>query len=223
MTAWHERLVQVMNENGNKPGRLTKIAGFSGPTAKKWCDGDVKEPSAFHIDKICSHYGINSHWLLTGFPPKHSPSARETDTFITIPRYDVAAAMGIGITQPDTETVAEIVRVNKTYLARKSSFTSPANLAIITAAGDSMTPTFADGDLLIVDTGVNEVHMDAVYVLSRDGELFIKRIMRRPGKTLRVISDNEKYRDHHYDITPDNSGDFKIHGRVLLAWNARFM
>jgi hypothetical protein len=68
---------------------------------------------------------------------------------------------------------------------------SYANLAVITASGDSMVPTFADGDILLVDRGVGEVKIDAIYVIGRGDELFVKRIQRRlAGGELVVRSDN---------------------------------
>lgn len=146
-----------------------------------------------------------------------------SEGFIDVPRFDAVAAMGDGATQQDHDNVVELVRINKQYLARRTSYTNPSNLAIITAVGDSMSPTFNEGDLLIIDTGVTTASSDAVYVISRNGALFIKRVMRLDGETLRVLSDNERYKDHHYDVTPDTSEGFQIHGRVLMAWNAQFM
>ena len=98
-------------------------------------------------------------------------------------------------------------------------YSSLDNLALITGLGDSMEGTFSDGDVLLVDRGVTEVKLDAVYVLSLHDELYIKRLQRRPDGSLLMISDNDKYPP--YVIENGDRDAFKVEGRVLLAWNAR--
>lgn len=222
MASWYDRLNEVIKENNETPGSLSRKIGVSKPTTKDWTDGATSSPSGKNVEKICSHYGINSHWLMQGKPPKYT-AGNSQDNYLTIPHFDAVEALANSATQQKTESVVEFVRINKQYLARKTNYTNPNNLAIITATGDSMSPTFNEGDMLIIDTGINTATSDAIYVISRNGALFIKRLMLLSGDSLRVISDNEKYRDHHYDITLQNNEDFHIHGRVLLAWNVNFI
>jgi phage repressor protein C with HTH and peptisase S24 domain len=73
--------------------------------------------------------------------------------------------------------------------------------------------------VLLVDRGVSEVKLDAVYVLSLHDELYIKRLQRRPDGALLMISDNDKYPP--YVIENKDRDAFRVEGRVLLAWNAR--
>jgi len=70
-------------------------------------------------------------------------------------------------------------------------------------------------ETVLVDTGVCEFRVDAIYVFSIDNELFIKRLQRLPGGVYKAISDN-----HMYEAFELNH-DFKIHGRVIYAWNGR--
>src|SRR5690606_10289288 len=93
---------------------------------------------------------------------------------ISIPRLDVAAAMGCGLARPGTYVdVIEQITVNRDWLRRNVTPSSPSNLAVITGLGDSMEGTFNDGDLLLVDRGISEVRIDAVYVLALNDELYI--------------------------------------------------
>lgn len=65
-------------------------------------------------------------------------------------------------------------------------------LAVVKISGNSMAPTFNDGDILIVDMAAKEVEDNRVYVLNYGGELFCKRILK--GLTYMMIeSDNPKY------------------------------
>ena len=136
---------------------------------------------------------------------------------ISIPQLDVYAAMGDGLYPPDHIDPVQEVTVSISELRKQISFSAPQNLNIITGLGDSMEPTYKDGDILLIDTGVKSVDLDAIYVLYLNGKLYIKTIQRMPDGSFRMISDNKKYDPY----TIQESDDVVIQGRVLLAWNAR--
>lgn len=141
--------------------------------------------------------------------------------FVTIPHLDIAASMGNGRTPP--EHYVEVIRdmtVHMDWLRTQGvSYSKLENLAIITGDGDSMAGTFSDGDSLLVDRGITETRADAIYVFTLDGDLFIKRLQRMIGGTLRMISDNPSYPP----IMIEGAALEKLHtqARVLLVWNAR--
>lgn len=146
--------------------------------------------------------------------------SRNRADMVDIPRLDVAGSMGLGIARPDDhEDVIDRLRVSTAWLRRNINATSHASLAVITGYGDSMEGTFSDGDLLLVDRGITDIKIDAVYVLALNGELYIKRLQRRPDGTILMLSDNEKYKP--YEIKDGELDRFEVLGRVLLAWNAR--
>lgn len=138
---------------------------------------------------------------------------------IDIPRLEVGGSMGKGLARPDDyEDVVDRIRVSTGWLRKNVNATNHSNLAVITGYGDSMAPTFTDGDMLLVDRGITEIKIDAVHVLSLRGELYIKRIQRRPDGSYLMISDNAKYPP--YEIKSGDLSDFEVLGRVLMAWNA---
>ena len=69
----------------------------------------------------------------------------------------------------------------------------PQGLALISARGDSMEPAIRAGDLLLIDTSVDQVEDDAIYVLVMDGHLVVKRLQRFVGGAVSVKSDNAAY------------------------------
>lgn len=138
-----------------------------------------------------------------------------------IPLFDVRASMGFGAHQPDHIEVVRHIAVSLPDLRRQASFSAPTNLSFITGYGNSMEPTFSDGDVLLVDEGVEQVKYDAVYVLERNRELFIKRIQRRPDGGWLMISDNKLYEPQVITLADLEAGTFNVRGRVVLAWNAR--
>lgn len=148
-----------------------------------------------------------SKWLKTGIAE------------VEIPLLDVRGSMGEGgglLQHPPT--VVEMVSANVHELRRRVSFSAPQNLRLITGYGDSMSPTFSDGDILLVDTGVTELKLDAVYTLQRDDELFIKRIQRLGDDRYLMISDNSLYRS--VEIRPTEER-YKVLARVVCVWNMR--
>lgn len=141
-----------------------------------------------------------------------------------IPQLDFGGSMGGGREAPDHIDVVNQMRVNLPQLKREVSFSAPQNLRIITGYGDSMEPTFKDGDPLLMDTGVNDFAIDGVYCFQKEGagpsdSIFIKRIQRHPiDNTVIVSSDNRNYQPY---VVPSSKTGFRILGRVLLAWNSR--
>ncbi|MGS0736142.1 XRE family transcriptional regulator [Pseudomonas sp. GG8] len=141
--------------------------------------------------------------------------------FITIPHLNVTGSMGSGRVPPDHQVeVIRDITVHLDWLKTQGlAFSGIENLAIITGDGDSMDGTFRDGDSLLVDRGITEIRTDAVYVFTLDGHLFIKRLQRMTGGSLRMISDNPVYPA----ILIEGADLEKVHiqARVLLVWNAR--
>jgi len=150
-------------------------------------------------------------------------SRRKTpdSSFVTIPHLDIIGSMGGGRTPPEHHV--EVIRDMTVHLdwlrTQGLSYSKLENLAIITGDGDSMSPTFSDGDSLLVDRGITEIRTDAIYVFTLDGDLFIKRLQRMTGGSLRMISDNSAYPP----IMIEGAALEKVHiqARVLLVWNAR--
>lgn len=138
---------------------------------------------------------------------------------VVIPQFAATGSMGKGIPADlEHDTVVSQVSVNKLWIRENlSSISSPSNLAMINGYGDSMEGTFNHGDVLFVDTGIDEIKMDAVYALNFDGELYIKRLQRRPDGSILMISDNAKYQP---DVIQNGEKDkLQVLGRIVGIWN----
>ena len=157
--------------------------------------------------------------LATGTPMRRAYDHLEGGT-VTLSLLDVNASMGHGITRPEHDDVIRTMFVNEAWLRRHAAtFSTPENLALITGFGDSMEPTFKDGDSLLVDRGVTDIKLDAIYVLALRDELYIKRVQRRPDGTVMMLSDNPSYQP--YQIKNAERDQFQVLGRVVMAWNSR--
>ncbi len=158
-------------------------------------------------------------------PAEYANQASDLDadssTSIFVDVFDARGSMGLGLSQPEHDNVVDRIRLARDWVRSQLAFiSSPANLAVLSAYGDSMTPTFADGDILLVDRGVTEIRLDAVYVLSLNSELYVKRIQRRITDGAVIIkSDNPLYDP----VVVDNGEreNLSVLGRVVWAWNGR--
>lgn len=90
---------------------------------------------------------------------------------------------------------------------------------LITASGDSMEPTFRNGDLIVVDRQDSDLKRDGVFCVLVDGDLYVKRVQRIPGAIL-FISDNSLYRP--FEI-PLKEVEFRLQvlGRVVNSMNLK--
>ncbi len=244
MSDMRERIIKSREAKGLNQSEVGRLLGVTPQAVQKW--ESVGGPKAARLNKLAAVLGVTVDYLINGSDrPKQSDisasaivsdarneymvdraaEARRTITdrrdldLISIPMLDTCGSMGIGCLQPAQDDVIANITAHLPSLRRHASFSSPDNLALITGYGDSMEGTFNDGDLLLVDRGVLETKLDAVYVLALDGELYIKRIQRRPNGDLLMISDNKKYEP--YVIESSKIGMFQVLGRVILAWNAR--
>ncbi len=114
---------------------------------------------------------------------------------IAVPIYSATASAGHGAELQAYDLVEDHLSFPPGYL-REITSTSAKHLAIIRTKGDSMVPTIAEDDLVMVDTTKTDLSFDGIFVIRDDGaSLLVKRIQRgtRRGHIL-VVSDNERYR-----------------------------
>ena len=79
-------------------------------------------------------------------------------------------------------------------------------------AGDSMKPTYRDGDIIVVSPGTPIRRGDRVVVKTRGGEVVVKELKRRTAKTLELQSLNPA----HVDRTLA-AGDVEWIARIVWA------
>lgn len=226
-----ERLVYALDKINMSQATLSKLTGVSQPAISKICSGQIKRSS--YSSDFAKAMNISPDWLIygigeMGFTAEQTSKASydllrklsgddiDESPTIRVPRLEVTASMGPGAAMPEYDVIAEEIVLRRDWVSRNLSITNISNLAMISGSGDSMTPTFNDGDTLIVDTGINDVSADAVYVLTINDQLYIKRLQRRPDGSILMISDNKQYEP--YTITDGEKEKFQVLGRVKLAW-----
>jgi phage repressor protein C with HTH and peptisase S24 domain len=130
-----------------------------------------------------------------------------------IRRLDVAASAGPGGIGEGERALGEMT-IDAGLI--RSLGVDPADLSLIRAQGDSMVPTIADGDEILVDTSDRQVtSRGGIFVVRLDGVLMVKRVA-RDGLGLAIRSDNPAYPA----ITGAAARGAEIVGRVVWLGRA---
>ncbi len=135
-----------------------------------------------------------------------APPARD---WVAVPRIDATASAGPGGMLG--EDAADGVHRLDAGLLRQLRVRA-ADASMIAVRGDSMEPTLADGDMILVDQGDRRGQSGRIHVVRHDGLLLVKRLARVPGG-IELFSDNPAYPPIALAGAPD------IVGRVV--WLSR--
>jgi hypothetical protein len=147
---------------------------------------------------LASHFGIAER-LLGG--PEEGPGravvarpglVQRAEDYVLIPQLGVGASAGGGAEPGDEAPLAALAF--QANWVRSITNGRPDALSVISVEGDSMLPTLADGDQILVDTGDHERLRDGIYVLRTDDALLVKRLSVNPAtRRLTIRSDNDAY------------------------------
>lgn len=145
-------------------------------------------------------------------PESGAPSVR-------VPLLANAGSMGPGTEIQHDDVLVGHISLSEQWVARRLQPTSPAALRFIHAYGDSMSPTFEDGDVLLVDAGMRDPKaIDGVYVMAANDRVYIKRVRQRMDGVIEISSDNPTVKTVDV-LNGDHSID--VLGRVVWCWNGR--
>ncbi len=202
---------------------IDEMAKASGVN-REWLKSGVGSPED---EQTTEHHRLND----AGISPYHVRSATASSEAETlgkclvdipsesayIPIFNATASMGSGRDLPEAEYQVGAMQMSHAWLKQHLNISNTSNLAVISADGDSMTPTFSSGDLLLIDRQVDQIKTDAIYALALDDQLYVKRLSRDIGDgSVNIISDNPAYGSQR--ITRDRAAQLRVIGRVVFAW-----
>lgn len=147
-------------------------------------------------------------------PPPYLPGFES----LSIPVLANAGSMGPGNDQLHDDVVIGRLTVSPEWALKTLKPTSLQNLRFIHGYGDSMRGTYDDGDILLVDVGVQDPKIDGVYVLEANQRLYIKRVRQRIDGSYEISSDNPNIKT--VDVL-NGDQQVSVHGRVVWAWNGK--
>lgn len=173
-----------------------------------------------------------SHWGLESIPSGERTDVAERHFTDIVPAYHApdavlvpilanCASMGPGEALLESDVIVGDLALSPHWVNQHIRPQNPRELRFIHAYGDSMAPTFTDGDVLLVDTGLGarDPHSrEGVYVLQAGEKNFVKRVTPSFDGKLQVTSDNPSSK-----MVQVLNGDHqvKVIGRVVWAWNGK--
>ncbi len=181
--------------------------------------------------------GVEYNWLLTGEGEMYKQTenrvqkARELlnniennhkRDVVNVPFYeDIYASAGAGAYNHYTK--AELIPFSVTFLEKFLNIRNFNGIHIITAVGDSMTPTIEDNDKLFVLPIENENNIikdGGVYVISTPFGVLVKRIYLYPTKQEMILkSDNPNVKEEV--IKGEMLKECKVIGRIVGIFKGR--
>lgn len=223
----YEKAAKLITEQGEKVSRVT---------VGNWIKGITNEVSVLHLCAIQSLTGYSLRWIasedglkllsdipeITSFSPdsRHNSGVGLVDSAITlmVPVMENSVSMGSGKDQIEDDAVIGSLPISRKWAEKRLSNTSIDSLHFLPAYGDSMSPTFNDGDILLVDASILNVTIDGIYVLWVNDRYYAKRVTMKLNGAFEVSSDNASIKTTD-DL--DGSKETEIKGRVVWAWNGK--
>ena len=151
--------------------------------------------------------------------PALAPAPSPGEPTVMVPVLANAGSMGGGIDALHEDVMVGALTLSENWVTKYVRPTRRDALRFIHGFGDSMSPTFEDGDVLLVDTGVRDPQaIDGVYVLAANNRIYIKRVRCRMDGAMEVSSDNSTVKT--VDVLNGDSA-LDVLGRVVWCWNGK--
>jgi hypothetical protein len=182
-------LARLIEERGEDYAGLSRLIGRNAAYIQQFIKRGTPRRLAESDRRILARYFGVEEALLGA--PEAEPGPGQG--LRPVPRLAVNAAAGAGALAGDEQQAGHIA-FDSAWL-RRVARGAPEQLSIIRVAGDSMVPTLADGDDILVDRGDAAARLrDGIYVLRIEDALVVKRLALNPAaRTLSVRSDNPAY------------------------------
>ncbi|HYJ82357.1 MAG TPA: S24 family peptidase, partial [Allosphingosinicella sp.] len=186
-----EALDRLLRERGEDYAGLSRLIGKNPAYIQQF----IKRGTPRKLDEddrrtIARFLGVSEAEL--GAPAVEQGDG-STEGLIKVPRLDVGASAGPGAIN-DSEGAISHIAFDPKWL-RQLCKGGTNRLSFIRVQGDSMSPTLADGDDILVDgaDGADRLR-DGIYVLRREESLMVKRLAINPFAARATIkSDNPAY------------------------------
>jgi hypothetical protein len=191
-----ETLERLIRERGEDYVSLSRLIGRNAAYVQQYIRRGVPKKLDEDDRRTLSRYfGVEESVLGGPVSPKVTAATSRTRGaagLIAIPKIAAQASAGPGSLH-DSDNVSGQIGFDAKWL--RSVTTNPASVSVIQVEGDSMVPTLADGDDILVDRsdGADRLR-DGIYVLRMDDALNVKRLAINPvSRTVTIKSDNAAY------------------------------
>ena len=181
-------LQRLIEERGEDYAGLSRLLGRNPAYVQQFIKrGSPRRLAEEDRRRLARYFGVDEA-VLGG-----EAAANDRAGPVIVPMLDVGASAGAG-SAVDGERTRAHAAFDPAWL-RKVASGGADKLSIIRVEGDSMAPTLADGDEILVDRADATGRLrDGIYVLRLEGALMVKRLAFNPAsRTVTIRSDNKAY------------------------------
>jgi len=194
-----ERLRQAAQTIGIT--HAARAAGVPYTTLRDYMNGQEMKLSA--VAALARACGVSLDWITFG-----------TGEAPSLPESPVPTRGGRQTVIPWIDDREEGLRIGRAWLDATLA-RDPGTLRLLSIAGDAMAPTLQDGDLAIIDTASRQVQGGAIFALSVEGSVLLRRLERRLGGGIRALADNDRYPPQ--ELTAKEADDLTILGEIIWS------
>jgi len=237
-----KRLTDLLQaRNGGNQSEMARHIGVTPQAVQKWLAG-ITEPRGKNLELAAEFLGVTPAYLKFGM---HVMAEGPTDKKLiedALHKLKPGSFMRVEGADRDDPRLTIIPKVRLRLTAGLSGFevepepydgsstTVPTDwierhgyyrdkLIAITVRGESMEPTFYEGDLVVINTADTTPVAGAVYAVNYEGEPSIKRLARDMGRWW-LVSDNVDQRRYYRQAFQSDTS--QIIGRVVRKETERF-
>lgn len=224
-----DRIRSARRESGHTQITLAKAIGVTHGNISMWEQG-LTTPRVNNLGKLADALGVSIDWLENGDKatgPEYVPPANAWELPDDV---DLADAEYRDIMVPRLDEVSKDnylgeANYNKLFPVRKELLElyslQPRHLGALVMPDTSMEPSISKGDMLLVDTSVNEIERDAkhIYALVKNKTTLL--ILRVKGDALgKLLWTDSRGENSATTTTEKEWAEYKVAGRVVMRTGA---
>ena len=157
---------------------------------------------------FCAKRSIAINWLLYDQSPESL--IEPTNQFYMVRYFDAINASAGGGATIDDESAEELA-IEPHFLATLGGESELKNIDAINVTGDSMEPTFLNGDIIFLNRTKTDINRGGVFAIQTEDMLLVKRLQKRIDGKIDIISDNKDF----YLPQIAEPGQINVLGRVV--------
>ena len=213
MARAQSKIGQLMYEQHLKQNQVAKLLGVTPQAVGRWVRGEAF-PEGERLEALAQLLKVAPAFLRSELPADTTQTVLINDNCLSIPVISFSCSAG----SPEQEFV-KMIRVTPNWILTKSPAANLEALKIFNALVDSMEPTLPVNGFMFVDTSVDTIDRDGIYLFELNNQVFVKRIQRLVNGSLNAISDNPKYPAQK--IEADDIPKIRVAGRCIITCTAR--
>jgi SOS-response transcriptional repressor LexA len=185
MSPLGKRIKDVLREKGITQAELARLVGTKQQTISYIVSDQNPAQTSRYATKIAEVLGVNPSWLQTGDGDRHDPSVP-----IRVGNVVVRSVQVPILLSADVPLFLEGKPTSNQGLLMTDSASAGVSFAL-ELAGNSMAPTFKEGDRVVIDTSLKPEPGD--YVAAMAGDVILFRRYRQRQSGFELVPENQDW------------------------------